>query len=81
MSTTKTATKTEREGAQKKAPRKDDLLVASEIHTLAHILYGELATTCPWVVADCGPPAFRSTSTWMPPMGESTLSMPFRWPA
>ena len=77
MPSTKTATKTER--AEKKAPRKDDLLVASEIHTLAQILYGELSNACPWVVADCGPPAFQDPSTWMPSMGESTW--PFRWPA
>jgi hypothetical protein len=46
---TKTTGKTDPEGQPSAGPSQDEIRNAYEIHTLAQMLYGQLAMTHPWI--------------------------------
>ena len=58
-----TNTKTQRP-KEKQVP--DALLIAGEIHTLAHLIYRELATTQPWLASSSTPSVFSEPRHWPP---------------
>ena len=82
MTTIKTEKKTEDKGAKHTAPEQDDLKVACEIHTLAQILYRELATPAPWMNTSCAPQEFQPPSAYPPSMSMCgpTWTEPMHWP-
>ena len=63
---TKTTGKTDPEGQPSAGPSQDEIRNAYEIHTLAQMLYGQLAMTHPWIATM--PPArgFDSVASFQP---------------
>ncbi len=84
MTTTKpdaaTTAKTEKTTAQTPS----DVQTAYEIHTLAHMIYGHLCTTHPWMTPFPTSTAFSPPAAWPPtPTGESmpawNVHVPLVW--
>jgi hypothetical protein len=82
MTTVKTENKKVEAGAQTKVPKQEDLAIACEIHTLAHIVYSELATPAPWMPPGFAPHEFQPPSGFPPSMSMCgpTLTEPVHWP-
>ena len=76
MPTIKTETKPRETRTKQEAPKQEDLQIAFEIHTLAQILYSELATPYPWMTPGRAPSAFHTPS---PQMSSMTLGG-MAWP-
>jgi hypothetical protein len=60
---TKTSGKTHPEGQPSAGPSQEEIRNAYEIHTLAQMLYGQLAMTHPWAAAM--PAANVHATSWM----------------
>jgi hypothetical protein len=81
-----TTTKTEKTGPaiqSKEGPKQADLRVAYEVHTLAQMLYGEMARAHPWVPPPSPLIHFEAAKGGSPfvPMGAGpNLSVPTHWP-
>jgi hypothetical protein len=64
----------------------EQIAIAREVHTLAQMVYGQLAVTQPWVFASPAPwgptgasaMAFPQGRSWSPPMGGAPHFHQFR---
>lgn len=81
MTTTKTEKKIEKTELEE-APKQKDLRVAYEIHTLAQMLFSEMAVTHPWITPPSPLQTFEPTKAWSPLMTGvgPTPSIPMHWP-
>jgi hypothetical protein len=81
-----TTAKTENKGhvsESEEAPRQADLRVAYEIHTLAQMMYGEMARAHPWVTPPSPLVSFEATQNRSPFMATGAgpnTSIPTHWP-
>lgn len=80
MTTKNTATKPKAR-AQEHGPSREDLETAYRLHTLAQIVYGQLAVAHPWTVQApvLDPAVGRGQTPWMG-AGPGTWNAPVSWP-
>ena len=57
--------------SSKEKQARNELHIAGEIHTLANIVYGELASTWPWAASFSSPSVFSEPRGW-PPMAPTS---------
>lgn len=64
---TKTTPKSRRQPQEAARPSRQDVQLAYQVHTLASMLYGQLAATHPWIVSQPAlgqPTLHQATSGW-----------------
>jgi len=82
MTTEKTEGKKTRVGGTPSASNAEELQVAKEIHTLAQIVYGEIAMTHPWVHPVPTLAGFEPAMSWLSPGASGALApwpLPTTW--
>jgi len=68
MTTAKTTTRKEANGDSHDTPSPELMHTAYQIHTLAQIVRGQIATAHPWVTSVIPPTGPEPTTAWMPSM-------------
>jgi hypothetical protein len=65
-----TTKKTETDTAERKEsePGARDLELAQRVHTLAHLVYGEIVAAHPWVASSLSPNGYQVPTAWPPVM-------------
>jgi hypothetical protein len=68
MTTSKTTSRNPEPAAKEATASPEVLHTAYEIHTLAQMVRGQIATSYPWVAPMFAPNSLEPLAAWMPPM-------------